>query len=149
MRETRRYFLRCKIDTLERLCKDDSEALLLLRQVTTAPNHRPVSTDNVSTSEGSHGNSKAYTLDRLSRDRPDLLERVKSGQLSANKAMIEAGFRPKTLTIAATTCQTQPCSRFQGSGLPEAWTCTEESSSCPNGPGESVGSSDCLSWIVG
>lgn len=34
-----------------------------------------------------------YAVRRLSRERPDLLERVKKGELSANAAMIEAGFR--------------------------------------------------------
>jgi hypothetical protein len=39
------------------------------------------------------GTSRAYTLDRLSRERPDLFERVKAGTLSANAAAIEAGWR--------------------------------------------------------
>jgi hypothetical protein len=36
-----------------------------------------------------------YTLARLHRDRPDLANRVESGELSANAAAIEAGFRKK------------------------------------------------------
>jgi hypothetical protein len=39
------------------------------------------------------GNSRAYTLDRLKRERPDLFERVARKELSANAAAIEAGFR--------------------------------------------------------
>jgi hypothetical protein len=39
------------------------------------------------------GTSVAYTLRRLARERPDLLARVEAGELSANKAAIEAGFR--------------------------------------------------------
>lgn len=35
----------------------------------------------------------SYAVRKLSRDRPDLLERVKAGELSAHKAMVEAGFR--------------------------------------------------------
>ena len=42
-----------------------------------------------------HGNDKNYTLARLHRDRPDLAARVESGELSANAAAIEAGFRKK------------------------------------------------------
>jgi hypothetical protein len=49
--------------------------------------------DNVSVD--SFGNSKAYTLARLDRDRPELAERVRAGELSANAAAIEAGFRRK------------------------------------------------------
>ena len=39
------------------------------------------------------GTNIAYTLARLDRDRPDLAERVRAGQLSANAAAIEAGWR--------------------------------------------------------
>jgi len=41
------------------------------------------------------GTAKTYTLRRLARDRPDLLDRVEAGELSANAAAIEAGFRSK------------------------------------------------------
>jgi len=39
------------------------------------------------------GHSRAYALYRLSRERPDLLKKVKAGKLSAHAAAIEAGFR--------------------------------------------------------
>lgn len=39
------------------------------------------------------GNAKAYTLSRLKKQSPALFERVKAGELSANAAAIEAGFR--------------------------------------------------------
>ena len=47
------------------------------------------------------GNSSSYAHRRLARARPDLLEKVKKGELSANAAMIEAGFRkvPTTLDV--------------------------------------------------
>ena|GEM_PF-6442133 len=44
----------------------------------------------------SQGTSRSYTLTRLSKDRPDLFEKVVEGDMSANAAAIEAGFRPKT-----------------------------------------------------
>ena len=48
--------------------------------------------DNINSDQG--GNiDKTYTLRRLARDRPDLLARVESGELTANAAAIEAGFR--------------------------------------------------------
>ncbi len=40
-----------------------------------------------------------YNLQRLQRDRPDLAERVLMGQISANEAAIEAGFRKKAVQV--------------------------------------------------
>jgi hypothetical protein len=45
------------------------------------------------------GNSEPYTIRRLKRDRPELAEKVLNGELSANAAAIEAGFRKKTVTV--------------------------------------------------
>jgi hypothetical protein len=43
------------------------------------------------------GNSREYVLARLWRDgRPDLMTKVESGEISANAAAIEAGFRKKS-----------------------------------------------------
>jgi hypothetical protein len=41
------------------------------------------------------GNRRAYTLDRLKRNNPELFAKVVNGELSANAAAIEAGFRKK------------------------------------------------------
>jgi hypothetical protein len=54
-------------------------------------------TDNVSISKPKQGTSRAYTLARLSRERPDLYERVKARELSANAAATIAGWRPSGL----------------------------------------------------
>ena len=43
----------------------------------------------------SDGRGVTYILRRLKRDRPDLLKRVVSGELSANAAAVEAGFRKR------------------------------------------------------
>jgi hypothetical protein len=51
--------------------------------------------DNITNGPVDRGTSKAYTVSRLKRDRPDLFEKVVAGELSANKAAIEAGFRRK------------------------------------------------------
>lgn len=45
------------------------------------------------------GTSRIAALRRLSKSRPDLLEQVKSGELSAHKAMVVAGFAEKSITI--------------------------------------------------
>jgi hypothetical protein len=49
--------------------------------------------DNVMTAQ--QGNSRAYTLNRLKREQPDLFEEVVKGEMSANAAAIKAGFRKK------------------------------------------------------
>jgi hypothetical protein len=43
------------------------------------------------------GNSAAAALRRLERHRPDLLDRVLAGEVSAHAAMVEAGFRKRSL----------------------------------------------------
>jgi hypothetical protein len=60
------------------------------------------STNNVSRSRNTkQGNSRAYTLDRLKRERPELYALVGAGELTANAAAIQAGFRPRTFTVRA------------------------------------------------
>lgn len=90
---------------VEKLIADDPEALALFRKLTTKPlgtNQHTVSegTDIVST-QPEHGNSRAYTLDRLKRKRPDLYAEVVAGRLTANAAAIEAGFRKHTIAVPA------------------------------------------------
>ena len=94
--------LGCSLDRLQRLCDDDDEAGLMIRRATTGKVGRPSkdskNSDNV-TNNGARGNRKSYTLGRLDRERPDLYERVVDGQMSANAAAIEAGFRTKTVSV--------------------------------------------------
>lgn len=45
------------------------------------------------------GNSKAKAHRRLRKDRPDLHDEVLAGRISAHAAMVQAGFRPKTLSV--------------------------------------------------
>jgi hypothetical protein len=73
------------------------EALLLWRRAVTPEvgvnqNTLPADHNDVMTRQG---NSKSYTLDRLEREAPALFGRVCAGELSANAAAIEAGFRKK------------------------------------------------------
>jgi hypothetical protein len=51
---------------------------------------KPVGNTNKSEHERS---SKPGILRRLARSRPDLLDRIEAGELTANAAAIEAGFR--------------------------------------------------------
>ena len=47
------------------------------------------------------GTSPTYAIKRLKRDNPDLFEKVRSGELSANKAAIEAGIKKPMVQIRA------------------------------------------------
>jgi hypothetical protein len=85
--------------TLKNLCRDDPEALDLLDQVLTHQGYRSDLHDNVMEVKVEQGNTEAYALRRLRKARPDLHEKVINGKLSLNAAMVEAGFRPKTITI--------------------------------------------------
>ena len=92
-------------DKIEAIIKADVESLALFREAMVEGPGQPKTTeaksinDNVINTLSSQGNSKAYTVSRLKRDRPDLFEKVVAGELSANKAAIEAGFRRKPTTI--------------------------------------------------
>ena len=57
------------------------------------------SVDNVNAAKTPKGNAKSYTLSRLQRDHSGLFARVCDGELSANAAAIEAGFRRKTFQV--------------------------------------------------
>lgn len=91
-----------RIETLERVCRDDAETLTLLRQVTTNAKHVHVAdSDNVTISNPTRGNTRAYTLDRLTRERPDLYQRVVNKELTAHAAAVEAGWRKRAVSVAA------------------------------------------------
>lgn len=84
-------------DQVEALIKDDPETLAMWRKAV-APGQGFRSdlanfVYNVNEVKTSKGNSRAYTLDRLSRESPGLYEAVCRGELSANRAAIKAGFR--------------------------------------------------------
>jgi hypothetical protein len=82
-------------EKVDALIKDDAATLAMWREAVTPgkgkPSHNP---DNVSITDG-HGNSRSYTLDRLRREAPALFQAVCAGEISANAAAIEAGFRKK------------------------------------------------------
>lgn len=90
-------------DKVAALLGNDVEVLAMWREATTGkPGRRWKSNitnnDNV-INKGQQGNSRAYTLDRLKRERPDLFDKVKLGKLSANAAAIEAGFRKQATPL--------------------------------------------------
>lgn len=70
-----------------------------IREAKLAAQGRPKKGDIITFSSGDRGTSETYTIRRLRRDRPDLADLVEQGDLSANAAAIEAGFRPRTKTV--------------------------------------------------
>lgn len=87
---------------IEAVIRDDVEALAMWREAMTeepggdrqSKEHKS-NTDNVSNAFtcDNHGNSRSYTVARLKQQAPELFEKVVSGELSANAAAIQAGFR--------------------------------------------------------
>jgi hypothetical protein len=47
-------------------------------------------------------NNRSHVLRRLARERPDLLDQVEAGHLTANAAAIEAGFRTRKVQVELT-----------------------------------------------
>ena len=88
--------------TLKRLCADSPVALDAIVRETTGRQGHKTNNDNVMVSkEAEQGNSSEYALRRLRKDRPDLHERVRSGEMSPHAAAVEAGFRRRTIQIPA------------------------------------------------
>lgn len=79
-------------DKIEAVIRDEPEVLTLWRAALT-----PTGAHNNVMRKARQGNSRAYTLDRLKRERPDLYKQVVQKKLSAHAAAVEAGFsKPKT-----------------------------------------------------
>ena len=87
------------LEKVEALIKDEPETLAMWREATTGKPGGDRQSDEVKSIHDNiingsvQGTSKAYTLDRLKRERPDLYKRVVAGELSANAAAKEAGWR--------------------------------------------------------
>jgi hypothetical protein len=76
----------------------DIDAIAMFRKAMTAPKHVHADASNRSI-KPRHGTTAAYTLARLMEERPDLYERVKAGEISANAAAVEAGWRRKPTAL--------------------------------------------------
>lgn len=81
-------------EKIEAIIRNDVEALALWREaMKPRQGERTDLVDNINDVPTEKGTSRAYTVARLQKQHPELFERVKAGELSANKAAIEAGFR--------------------------------------------------------
>lgn len=75
---------------------DDADTLRMFEEACTGKHgtnqYTKVDSDNV-TIQPTRGNTRAYTLRRLAKDRPDLYAKVVAKEMTANAAAIEAGIR--------------------------------------------------------
>jgi len=92
---------RLTLAQLRDLFHNDAEVTNLLDVATQRKAGRPETVDNVNDKEKPDGNSKAAGLRRLRKDRPDLHQRVMSGDMTTHAAMREAGFRKPSITLQA------------------------------------------------
>lgn len=87
------------IRMVRHVCVDDPEALDALDRVLQRPPSVHPAVDNIHSTERPSGTSSTRALRRLRKDRPDLHAKVLDGSLSPHAAMIEAGFRIRTITV--------------------------------------------------
>lgn len=85
--------------TIEAVIKDNAEVLQLFRAAMSKQGERHDLDYNVIQVDTPQGNSKAYTVDRLKREAPELYDAVCRKEMSANAAAIKAGFRKKPTTV--------------------------------------------------
>jgi len=94
------------IEMLKRICAEDDEAIDLIDQATKGQQGRRTDiVDNVNEVARPSGNTRQRALRQLRKSRPDLHAKVIKGKLSPHAAMIEAGFRKKTMTIQSDPVQ--------------------------------------------
>lgn len=76
--------------------REEVRNLLNAPQPVKGTNQHTYASDNV---RSSFGNDPDYALRRLKRDEPELAQRVLKGEISAHAAAVQAGFRPRTITV--------------------------------------------------
>ena len=106
------------VKALKKYCREDLELLDLIDRETQGKNggdrkSSNIRIDNINSDtpdfqqlpgrvirvERPDGTSPSYALRRLRKSRPDLHQRVLSGEVSSHGAMVEAGFRKQTVTV--------------------------------------------------
>ncbi|MFJ8755498.1 hypothetical protein [Streptomyces cyaneofuscatus] len=106
--------LGASIDLVRRIVAEDQVARDLFDralQDTQVPGERTDLLDNVQQvrTKAPSGNRQEAALRRLRKDAPELHARVMNGELSAHAAMVQAGFRAKTVTVP--TGRPESCAR--------------------------------------
>jgi len=89
------------LDTLRKVCRDDVEALDIIDRETKRPAHLHAKrdVDIVHAIERPTGNSADRALRKLRTDAPELHRQVLDGTLSPHAAMVNAGFRRRTVSV--------------------------------------------------
>jgi hypothetical protein len=88
------------VGLVTRICAPDEEAADLLDQALAGKQgERTDLVSNRNEVGRPVGTSKAAALRRLRKDKPELHADVLAGRLSAHAAMVQAGFRPKTVSV--------------------------------------------------
>lgn len=90
--------LGAELPAIKRLCANDPTALDLIDQATKRPNGVHTGAIDIVNSTPD-GNSADQAIRRLRKDRPDLHAKVLAKELSPHAAMVEAGFRRKTVSV--------------------------------------------------
>lgn len=89
-----------EVDLVRRVIGPDVEALDLLDQALQNPHGTNQHEENNNVQVlAPEGNRAEAALRRLRKDRPDLHEQVLADELSPHAAMVQAGFRPRTVTV--------------------------------------------------
>ena len=96
------------VDDLKKLCHDRMDVLDAIDEACRRGDGRPTKTLYIqgrSDGKAPTGTSKTTALRRLRKDRPDLHKQVITGDISPHAAMVEAGFRRRTVTVPADNAQ--------------------------------------------
>lgn len=94
--------LETDVDTVRRVCRDDATYLDIVDralQVDQRPGQRTDLVRNAHKVDRPASGTRERSLRRLRKDRPDLHAEVLAGNLTAHAAMIQAGFRRRTITV--------------------------------------------------
>lgn len=87
------------VDLVRRIVAPDTEAADLLDQALQNPAHRPSGSVSIRNTSRPAGTTQDAALRRLRKDAPELHAEVTAGRISAHAAMVQAGFRPKTVSV--------------------------------------------------
>lgn len=88
------------LDLVQRVASADTvTADLLTEALRGRQGARSDLVDNINKVQRPAGTSKNHALRKLRKDAPDLHADVLAGRLSAHRAMVQAGYRPRTLSV--------------------------------------------------
>ncbi len=90
------------VDLVRRVASDDPVTIDLLDQALQRPAHLHAGgsdVDIVHITPRPDGNRSDRALRKLRKDAPELHAEVLAGRLSAHAAMVQAGYRPRTVTV--------------------------------------------------